>query len=111
MEMSILRAENQLPPLCLAHSSVATQSDPIHPESDTSAGESRVRITMAVGLVIIGIGCVITRYYHPFFSDPSRGWLSSQLHRMVGRWELGPMLFYPIALMFIFVLEKWIPAV
>ena len=77
---------------------------------------SRVRITVAGGLVLLAAACLALRLLYPFafFSAHSPGWLLHGLlprvRKLTGEWSLGSMILYPLAILAIFMLERMFPA-
>jgi sterol desaturase/sphingolipid hydroxylase (fatty acid hydroxylase superfamily) len=76
-----------------------------------------VRLILVGVLAILGFTCFGLKIVHPFdfIGERSYGWfldrLLPRLDRLVASWSLPMMLFYPVGLLSILILERIIPAV
>ena len=79
--------------------------------------ESRVRIFVGGGLVVVAVGFFAVRllYPFPFASVDGPGWLMHRilphLRREVSGWSLATMAIFPFAVLAIVILERLFPAV
>lgn len=116
--MSILQGREHLDPAGASQSDSPGQPTEIPTVTNLPAeGSDRVRMGIVGAAIAIGVACLIARAFHPFdwVSDESRGWildrLLPRLESLVGGWSPTMMLVYPVGVLAIFLLERWMPAV
>ena len=116
--MNILAQKNQPQPSSFLQISRSKPLGRILPDSSViPANESRVRIIIAGGLVALAVACLGVRLLYPFAfigADAPR-WLVHGLLPLLKKGIAGrslvSMTVYPSAILFILMLERWIPAV
>src|SRR5450432_1125570 len=77
-------------------------------------GESRVRMIVVVGLVLIAVVCLGIKLLYPFAFISNEGWfayLLPRVRRLASGWSLAAMLIYPAGFLAILLLERFFPAV
>jgi sterol desaturase/sphingolipid hydroxylase (fatty acid hydroxylase superfamily) len=81
-----------------------------------SVRESRVRLVVAVTLILLGASCLALRLVYPynFLAHQPPGsvlhWLAPRLRKVTAGWSVASMVAYPIGMLAIFSLERLFPA-